>query len=89
MSLFSKRISPFSITAGGEGINLINDSAVIDFPHPDSPTMPSVDFSLISNDTPLTALALYSGRLRVTWRSLVVKQVDRTLSLLIITYPIF
>jgi hypothetical protein len=39
-----KRISPLTIFPAGFAIRPMIDSEVIDFPHPDSPTIPSVFF---------------------------------------------
>jgi hypothetical protein len=41
-SLPKNLIDPAAIFPGGVGINPIRDRAVMDFPHPLSPTMPSV-----------------------------------------------
>src|SRR5919197_734419 len=51
----SKTTAPSTIFPGGFGMSRISDSAVTDFPHPDSPTMPSVSPAASSNETPSTA----------------------------------
>src|SRR6266508_404287 len=53
-SLPANLISPPTILTGG-AISLITDKAVIDLPHPDSPTSPSNSPRLIEKLTPSTA----------------------------------
>src|SRR5260221_12202483 len=55
MSWPSNMIDPSTILPGGMGMSRMSDSAVTDFPHPDSPTIPSVSPAASSNDTPSTA----------------------------------
>src|SRR5216684_3580322 len=51
----SNMIEPLTILPGGWGIRRISESAVTDFPQPDSPTMPRVSPAPTSNVTPSTA----------------------------------
>ena len=51
----SKTTEPSTIFAGGLGIRPMIESAVTDFPQPDSPTMPSVLPSATEKETPSTA----------------------------------
>jgi hypothetical protein len=54
-SVPSKMIEPDTIRAGGFGSRPMIESAVTDFPHPDSPTMPSVRPRSTEKETPSTA----------------------------------
>src|SRR6266850_4181638 len=67
-SLPSYRTRPPTMRPGG-GISRMTLKAVTDFPHPDSPTMPSVSPALSSNETPSTAFTTPSGVKNWVFRS--------------------
>ena len=49
---------PLTILPGGSGISRISESAVIDLPQPDSPTIASVSWALSWKLTPSTAFRM-------------------------------
>jgi hypothetical protein len=57
----SRTTFPPTIFPGGSGTSRMIDSAVMDFPQPDSPTMPSVSFSRTSNEMSSTPAARPPG----------------------------
>src|SRR6185503_2449529 len=62
-------IEPLTIFPGGCGMRRMSDSAVTDFPQPDSPTMPSVSPAATWNVTPSTARTTPSRVKNWVWRS--------------------
>ncbi len=57
----SKRMEPATISACGRGCRPMIDSAVIDLPEPDSPTIPTVVLVGTAKLTPSTAWRVPSG----------------------------
>ena len=65
----SQSTSPPTIFAGGFGIRPMIESAVTDFPQPDSPTIPSVRPTSTSKVMPSTARTTPSRVKKCVWRS--------------------
>ncbi len=57
-SVPASRTAPPTIRPGGSGISRISESAVIDLPQPDSPTIASVSCGFSAKLTPSTALRI-------------------------------
>ncbi len=77
-SLPRNRMHPSSISAGGAGRSFRMDSAVTVFPHPDSPTSPSVSPGNRENETPNRARTFPFSVRKETVRSLTERRSELT-----------